>query len=107
MDKPEQLTPPSTQQPKRHRLPLKINGISRKRNDRSPLSHHETTKEWSSQDTGLSRFSVSTTFLNHSGKANARARASLDCGENLVEDYEVEKPPGLDKHCPESSLRVG
>lgn len=82
------LTPPPTSQQKHRRIPLKINGLGRKRTDRSPLSH-DSTKEWTSQDTGLSRFSVSTTLLNQCANAMGRGRASIDNCENYVEEYEV------------------
>lgn len=98
------LTPTSTQQ-KRHRLPLKINGLGRKRPDRSPISK-DSGKEWTSQDTGLSRFSVSSTIINQCANAIGKVRTSIDNSDNYVEEFEVEKPPGLDRHCPESTLKL-
>lgn len=61
----------------------------KRRTDRSPLSQDSGAKEWSSQDGGLSRFSVSTTLINQCASAIGRGRSSIDNGENYVEEYEV------------------
>lgn len=64
--------------------------------DRSPCGNVLSSEKcWSSQDGGLGRV----------GDRN-RSRASLDydAGE-YEEELVVERPPGLDKHCPDHTLK--
>jgi hypothetical protein len=74
-----------------------------RRPDRSPINDD---KNWRSQDGGLSRFSVSTNVINQCASGGkTRGRASVDNSEDFVEEFEVERPPGLERHCPASTLR--
>ncbi|KAH7725458.1 daf-18 protein [Aphelenchoides avenae] len=78
------------------RSALRLNGIAKKRTDRSPCGNVLSSEKcWSSQDGGLGRV----------GDRN-RSRASLDydAGE-YEEELVVERPPGLDKHCPDHTLK--
>uniref|UniRef100_A0A914LC88 Phosphatidylinositol-3,4,5-trisphosphate 3-phosphatase n=1 Tax=Meloidogyne incognita TaxID=6306 RepID=A0A914LC88_MELIC len=79
-----------------------ITGTAKKRSARSPCRQliESEQKGWQSQDGCASE------LLNNQTAPRKQCRSSLDTIQN---DYEeeiiVEKPPGLDVHCPTESLR--
>lgn len=64
--------------------------------DRSPCGNVlSNEKGWSSQDGGLGRVAE---------RNKTRASLDNDCSE-YEEELVVERPPGLDRHCPDHTLK--
>ncbi|KAI6238210.1 hypothetical protein M3Y99_00720000 [Aphelenchoides fujianensis] len=112
----------STKEAKKNRLPLKLNGFRRNKSPLGRASDSDVSggaKAGSSQDGGLSRFSSASIPLVGS-KLRGGPRSSVDSAVSkataggdangadgaLVEEYEVEQPPGLERHCPTDTLQT-